>query len=100
MTLFKCPGSERVREPYPEEIKCSCGKEVEIFSDEAETSCPDCGRRLTRKMPPSCLDWCAYARECVGPEKFARYQKSAGKKVKGGLKDKLLRKNRPKRRLG
>ena len=57
MSLFRCPGSERIRQPFPENIKCACGKEVEIFSDEAEAKCPACGRKAKRKLPATCLDW-------------------------------------------
>ena len=78
MTLFKCPGSERIREPFPENIKCfCCGAEAEIWSDEVETKCPSCGSKVARTPPASCLEWCACARECVGPEKFTRFKKAA-----------------------
>lgn len=82
MSIFKCPGSDRIREPFPENIKCfSCGKVIEIWSDEVETECPGCGKRARRELPPNCLEWCAFARECVGPEKLARYKKrKSGKK--------------------
>jgi hypothetical protein len=38
MSFFDgCPGSKRIKEPFPENIKCACGKEIEIWSDETET---------------------------------------------------------------
>jgi len=76
MSFFDgCPGSKRIRQPFPETIKCQCGREVEIWSDEVETTCMYCKRKLTRNMPNSCLDWCSIATECVGPEKFKSYKK-------------------------
>ena len=81
MSLFDgCPGSKRIREKFPENIRCLCGKEIEIWSDEAETTCPYCKKKVTRDMPPTCLDWCSMAGECVGRVKFKRYKKTKGKK--------------------
>ena len=75
MSIFNCPGSDSLRHPRPEEIACpSCGEAVEIWSDEAEAVCPACGRTVSRKLPASCLAWCAHGRECVGPEKYDRLQ--------------------------
>jgi len=85
MSIFKCPGSDQIRNPTPEEIDCpACGGSVEIWSDEAEVRCPACGGTVSREMPASCLQWCAHGRECVGPEKYDRMQ--AGRKpiMKGG----------------
>jgi len=81
MSFFDgCPGSKRIRQPFPENIKCNCGKEIEIWSDEAETVCPHCKKKARRPMPPSCLDWCSMAKECIGPEKFKQYKKHKEKK--------------------
>ena len=79
MSIFKCPGSGPIRDPYPEEINCpSCGQAVEIWSDEAEVRCAACGGIVSREIAPSCLEWCAHGRECVGPEKYDRLR--AGRK--------------------
>ncbi len=68
-----CPGSLEIRRPYPEEVECIfCGSTVEIWSDEVETRCDNCGRTVTREMKPTCLEWCPAARECVGEEKYER----------------------------
>jgi hypothetical protein len=76
MSFFDtCPGSKRIKEPFPESVKCSCGKEIEIWSDEAETVCPYCRQKAARCMPGSCLDWCSCAKECVGPDKYKRHKK-------------------------
>jgi len=75
--LFKeCPGSKRIKKPFPEEIECTCGQMVEIWSDEASAVCNNCKRKVTRKMLPSCLDWCSLAKECIGKEKYKKYLQS------------------------
>ncbi len=84
MSLYKeCPGSKRIKKPYPEEIKCPCGQTVEIWSDEVSVVCKKCKRELTREMLPSCLDWCSAAKKCLGEQKFKMYLQSKASK-KGG----------------
>ncbi|HOE26420.1 MAG: phosphohydrolase [Candidatus Aureabacteria bacterium] len=73
MSGFRCPGTERIRASYPDEVPCACGGKVELWPDEDGARCPACGRTAKREIPPSCLDWCAAARGCVGEERYARY---------------------------
>jgi len=71
-----CPGSKEIKNPYPEEIRCVfCGNMVEIWSDEAETTCPTCKKTITRDLKPSCIQWCPAAKECIGAEKFKKFLK-------------------------
>jgi len=74
--LFEqCPGAKDVRQPRPELIKCSkCGKETEIWTDEIKVKCEHCGAIVFRKEKASCLDWCSFAKECVGEEALKKYQ--------------------------
>jgi DNA-directed RNA polymerase subunit RPC12/RpoP len=74
VSLFRgCPGAANIREVRPEEVECpECGGEVEIWSDELSARCPACGTRVTREQGPSCIDWCAFAEQCVGTEKYRR----------------------------
>ena len=68
-----CPGSRLIRQPVPEDIACiHCGAEVEIWSFEAITRCPNCGGVVCRTQGATCLDWCAAAKQCVGEETYAR----------------------------
>ena len=65
--IFECPGSQRFKQPYPEEKKCSsCGGELEIWTDEAKTLCPNCGTVVTRNIEQGCYKWCKYADKCIG----------------------------------
>jgi predicted Zn-ribbon and HTH transcriptional regulator len=72
----KCPGQDD-RNIKAETIKCpDCGYSVEIFSDEIKVKCPKCRNSVCRVRLPSCVDWCKFARECVGEERY--------KQLKGG----------------
>jgi DNA-directed RNA polymerase subunit RPC12/RpoP len=77
MSLFRgCPGAINIREARPEEITCPrCGSEVEIWSDELSARCPQCGCRVSRERGPSCIDWCSFAEQCVGTEKYQRLKR-------------------------
>jgi len=55
VSLHKCP---------------NCGAEVEIFSDEIKVKCLKCGEMVYREKIPSCIDWCASARQCLGEERW------------------------------
>lgn len=69
-----CPGSRLIRQPAPEFFTCpQCGnREVEIWTDELKASCDRCGATVFREVEVSCIDWCQYARECIGEEKYNR----------------------------
>jgi len=69
---FKCPGQDD-RNLKVETVSCpGCGYKVEIFSDEMQHKCPKCKHKVTREKLPSCIDWCKYAKECIGEEKYKR----------------------------
>jgi DNA-directed RNA polymerase subunit RPC12/RpoP len=81
MILPNCPGARRFRQPYPEIIKCpACAGEVEIWTDELEVICSKCRSKLLRPEGQSCLDWCRYARECVGEKLYNKYIKNKAAK--------------------
>lgn len=78
MLLKHCPGSIGFVQPKPEIFLCQgCGREVEIWSDEATGSCPVCSKTVFRPSLQSCLDWCKHAQECVGEEKLTQYKISS-----------------------
>ena len=62
VSLYKCP---------------NCGAEVEIFSDEIKIRCQKCGEYVYRDKIPSCIDWCASARQCLGEERWKELRGSA-----------------------
>lgn len=77
MPLFRgCPGATNIREVKPEDIDCpQCGEQVEIWSDELTARCRHCGALVSREQGPSCIDWCAFAEECIGTDKYRRLKK-------------------------
>lgn len=74
--IFECPGSDKFKRPQPETMNCPyCGEELEIWTDEAQTMCPNCKKKVGRGGGQSCLDWCKHAKECVGEERYNKYKK-------------------------
>jgi len=72
--MLTCPGADNFRSPRPQDVRCpSCGAEVEIWSDEAKAICAQCKTVVVRIGGQSCLDWCAYAADCVGKDAYKRY---------------------------
>ncbi|MFC1899395.1 phosphohydrolase [Chloroflexota bacterium] len=66
----KCPGQDS-RNLRVSLHKCpECGYTVEIFSDELKLRCPKCRHMIYREKTPSCVDWCASARNCLGEERW------------------------------
>ncbi len=66
----RCPGQD-TRHLRVKLYKCpKCGAGVEIFSDEVSVRCQKCGEKVYSDKGPSCIDWCASARECLGEEKW------------------------------
>ena len=70
LMVSKCPGQDS-RNLRVSLHKCpGCGAEVEIFSDEIKVKCPKCGEAVYRDKVPSCIDWCASARKCLGEKRW------------------------------
>ena len=66
----KCPGQD-MRNLRVSVHKCpNCGTDVEIFSDELRVKCPKCKKYVYRERVPSCIEWCASARQCLGEERL------------------------------
>lgn len=85
---FECPGSKTIRQPQPEFIKCPfCSEEVEIWTDEIKATCTKCKKVIVRDQGTSCLEWCSYAKECVGDEIYNNFMKNRAVTIK----DKLIK---------
>jgi len=66
----RCPGQDN-RNLRVKLYKCpKCGNEVEIFSDEIRVKCNKCGEYVVSEQLPSCIEWCASARKCLGEERW------------------------------
>jgi DNA-directed RNA polymerase subunit RPC12/RpoP len=65
-----CPGQDG-RNLSASLHKCpDCGAEVEMFSDEVRVKCRSCGSIVYKESVPTCVEWCAKARECLGEERW------------------------------
>ncbi len=52
------------------EKKCPrCGHEIEIFSVDTDAVCENCGFKIYNDAL-NCVQWCQYARKCVGDEMY------------------------------
>jgi NADH pyrophosphatase NudC (nudix superfamily) len=57
--------------PVPIYKECpTCHEEVEIWSNELKRQCGKCGTVVFKEDVPSCIQWCKYARECIGEERY------------------------------
>lgn len=71
----ECPGQDR-RNIKVETVTCPhCGYQVEMFSDEINVRCPQCKGQVCRTRLPSCVDWCSYARKCMGEKRWNELKK-------------------------
>lgn len=79
-SIDRCPGLASIRTPGLTVKKCPrCGEEIEIFSNEVSTCCGRCGFIIYNNQA-SCIRWCRYAEECVGPEIVRKFREAEKKK--------------------
>ena len=92
MILDGCQGKPRT--PTIEEKICpQCGHAIEIFSTDTEVACENCGF-VVYNDALSCVQWCKYARQCVGDAMYeqmmqiaARQKEEAAQKRKKRLEE-------------
>ena len=73
MSVFSgCPGSVRLKTPGLREKTCPvCGGVIETFTTDVTTRCESYGFVAYNDMQ-SCIQWCEYARQCVGDELYEK----------------------------
>jgi ribosomal protein S27AE len=75
----QCPGASNIRTPTIELKTCpQCSTEIEMFSSDMQMNCPKCGFTVYNDLE-SCIQWCKYAKECVGEEVYERLMKKVSK---------------------
>lgn len=75
MTTYSCPGTANLRTPTIEIKQCpNCGNEIEIASTDFRAQCTRCGFVIYNDLN-SCLDYCQYARDCLGQELYETLKK-------------------------
>lgn len=74
MVMEGCQGK---RDITIEERKCPrCGSLVEIFSVDASVKCDKCGFEIYNDTL-NCVQWCQYAKKCVGEKMYNDLMKVA-----------------------
>ena len=59
------------------EKRCpQCGSEIELFSVDTEATCEHCAVTIYNDTL-SCVQWCKYARQCVGESMYQRMMEIA-----------------------
>ena len=53
-----------------------CGNEIEIMSVDTQARCENCGTVIFNDAL-SCVQWCKYARRCVGDEMYGQLMELA-----------------------
>ncbi|MBQ1415354.1 MAG: hypothetical protein IIY92_05405 [Lachnospiraceae bacterium] len=72
MIMEGCQGQKGV-EIY-DKVCPQCGHEIEIFSVDTEAVCENCGFKIYNDTL-NCVQWCQYARQCVGDEMYEHLMK-------------------------
>ena len=75
MIMDGCQGKPRT--PTIREKTCPvCGNTIEIFSTDTQVTCDKCGFVIYNDML-SCVQWCKYARKCVGDQMYEQMMEIA-----------------------
>ena len=69
MIIGGCQGKPRTPTIH-EKICPNCGNVIELFSIDTEMPCEKCGF-VAYNDTLSCVQWCQYAKDCVGEEMYA-----------------------------
>jgi len=70
-----CQGKPRT--PTIHEKVCpQCGEIIELFSIDTEVACEKCGF-VAYNDTLSCVQWCKYAKQCVGEEMYDKMMEIA-----------------------
>lgn len=64
MLMDSCQGKPRTP-TIIEKVCPNCGSIIELFSIDTEVACEKCGF-IAYNDTLSCVQWCKYARKCVG----------------------------------
>ncbi len=68
MMFEGCQGKPRTPTIH-EKICPKCGNIIELFSIDTEVACDHCGF-IAYNDALSCVQWCKYARQCVGEDMY------------------------------
>lgn len=92
MIMEGCQGKPRT--PTLEERICpQCGNTLEIFSTDTEVVCEKCGF-VAYNDSLSCVQWCKYARQCVGDEMYEQMMKIAAQQKEAAAARRKVKKEK------
>ena len=90
MIMDSCQGKPRT--PTIEEKRCpQCGHIIEIFSTDTQVACEHCGF-VAFNDALSCVQWCKYARQCVGNEMYEHLMEIAAAQKERARIERLAKK--------
>lgn len=75
MIVEGCQGKPRTP-TIIEKVCPQCGELIELFSIDTQMACEKCGF-IAYNDTLSCVQWCQYARKCVGDEMYAKLMEIA-----------------------
>lgn len=92
MMMEGCQGKPRT--PTIHEKTCpQCGSIIELFSIDTQVACDNCGF-VAYNDTLSCVQWCQYARKCVGDEMYEQMMKIAALQKEKTAEERRQRKER------
>ena len=74
-----------------EKICPQCGNEIELFSIDTQMPCEHCGF-VAFNDALSCVQWCKYARQCVGDEMYEHLMEIAAAQKERARIERLAKK--------
>lgn len=103
--MNRCPGS-LAGTPTLKIKKCpECGSDVEVFSNDVKVDCERCGFAVYNDVE-SCVQYCKYAKLCVGEELYKKLKRirvafvGVGNKVRSVMAEALAKEINESPRLG
>ena len=91
MIMGGCQGKPRT--PTIHEKVCpQCGNIIEMFSIDSQMACEKCGF-IAYNDTLSCVQWCEYAKQCVGEEMYGHMMKILEEQEKRAAEERQQRKD-------
>ncbi len=85
MIFEGCQGKPEIT--IEEKVCPQCGNVIEVFSIDTEVACDRCGF-VVYNDALNCVQWCQYARQCVGDKRYEQLMKVAESQKKRREKEK------------
>ena len=73
-----------------ERVCPQCGHEIELFSIDTQMPCENCGFAAYNDTL-SCVQWCQYAKQCVGEEMYAHMTEQNAKAYANQIADVIIK---------